>query len=172
MGEPISTKKLGGVTYNANQFTGEKLQDGKFKLTAKKTGETLIFGQQPKGVPQKENTYQDSDYVENGVRMRQLNPKIELDANKGVFYDDNNFSLTDIMGATFSSSQDAISHVDLNDCENTKVDLAANDSRWFGDTASVQGGKGNRVILDSQDSAEIGYDSIEGEGIADQKDYE
>ncbi|MBQ8460006.1 hypothetical protein IJ541_07880 [bacterium] len=171
MGDPISTKQLGGVTYNANQFTGETLQDGRFKLTAKKTGETLIFGQQPKSVPQEKNVHSATDYVEAGVRMRILNPKIELNVNKGVFYDDNNFSLTDIMGATFSSSKDAVSHVNLNDCQDTKVDLAVNESSWFGDKASIQGGKGNRVILDSQDSAEIGYNVIKGEGTANQKDY-
>ncbi len=36
MGDPISTKKLGGVTYNANQFKGETLKDGRFKLTVRK----------------------------------------------------------------------------------------------------------------------------------------
>lgn len=172
MGDPISTKKLGGVTYNANQFKGETLQDGRFKLTAKKTGETLIFSQQPKGVPQKKDVWGGDDYQENGVRMRPLNPKIELNVDKGLLYDDNNFSLTDIMGATFTSSKDAVSNVDLKECQNVTVDLAANDSKLFGDYAYIDGGNDNRVKLDVKDSAYMNYKTIEGEGIADQKDYE
>ena len=172
MGEPISTKKLGGVTYNANQFIGETLQDGRFKLTAKKTGETLVFGKQPEGVPQKEGRLGSNDYVRDGVRMRPLNPKIELEVAGGLIYDDNYFSLTDIMGATFSSSKDAVSKVTLHECEDTKIDLAANDSKWYGDDATIKGGKNNTVKLDKQDSAQINGKMVEGKGTADQKDYE
>ncbi len=130
----------------------------------------MIFSQQAKGVP--DDVYRSTNYEENGVRMRPLNPRIELNVNEGIFYDDNNFSLTDIMGATFSSSKDAISKVTLHKCEDTKIDLAANDSSWYGDSATIRDGKNNQVILDDEDSARINGKLVEGKGTADQKDYE
>ena len=111
MPEPISTKKLGGVTYNANQFRGQKLENGEFKLTAIKTGETITFKQQPEAIPAEANiAYGRSEYYyKNGTRMRTIKPEVKLSVDDGLLYDDNNFTLTDIMGATFKSSKEAVS---------------------------------------------------------------
>ena len=195
MGEPISTKKLGGVTYNANQFTGRELGNGQFELKAKNGGEKLIFPRQsdlrtvgyetkyytPDG---KEYTYQryGMDGLESfdGQKLTkkdipiygERNAKIELNTHDHVMYDDNHFTISEMMGATFSSSKDTVAHVKLENCESTTVDLAANRSRWSGDSANIKGGQNNRVILDNEDSAKINDKSVKGEGIADQKDYE
>jgi len=195
MAEPISTKTLGGVTYNANQFTGRELGNGQFELKAKNGGEKLIFPRQsdlrtvgyetkyytPDG---KEYTYQryGMDGLESfdGQKLTkkdipiygERNAKIELNTHDHVMYDDNHFTISEMMGATFSSSKDTVAHVKLENCESTTVDLAANRSRWYGDNAKIEGGQGNKVILDDEDSAKINGKSVKGEGIADQKDYE
>ena len=195
MGEPISTKKLGGVTYNANQFTGRELGNGQFELKAKNGGEKLIFPRQsdlrtvgyetkyytPDG---KEYTYQryGMDGLESfdGQKLTkkdipiygERNAKIELNTHDHVMYDDNHFTISEMMEATFSSSKDTVAHVKLENCESTTVDLAANRSRWYGDSANIKGGQNNRVILDNEDSAKINDKPVKGEGIADQKDYE
>ena len=76
-----------------------------------------------------------------------------------------------MLGATFTSSKDTVSHVNLSNSSNTTINLAANDSKWYGDTATVEGGANNKVILDKEDTAQInGYD-VEGQGTAAQKDY-
>ena len=75
------------------------------------------------------------------------------------------------MGATFTSSENTVSHVDLKDSSNTTIDLAANDSKWYGDDAQVTGGANNKVILDNNDTATIEGNPVEGQGTAAQKDY-
>lgn len=178
MTEPIKTKTIGGVTYNANQFRGQKLENGEFKLTAKKTGETITFKQQPEAIPAEANiAYGRSEYYyENGIRMRTIKPEVKLSVDDGLFYDDNNFTLTDIMGATFKSSKESVSKVTLDACQDTNVDLSANRSTLFGDYAKIDCGKNNQVILDDKDSASFlslkKSSTVEGKGVADQKDYE
>lgn len=195
MGEPISTKKLGGVTYNANQFTGRELGNGQFELKAKNGGEKLIFPRQSDlrtvGYETKYYTPDGKEYTHQRYGMDGLesfdgqkltkkdipiygerNAKIELNTHDHVMYDDNHFTISEMMGATFSSSRDTVAHVKLENCESTTVDLAANRSRWYGDNAKIEGGQGNKVILDDEDSAKINNKSVKGEGIADQKDYE
>lgn len=49
--------------------------------------------------------------------------------------------------------------------------MAANDSKWYGDTATVEGGANNKVILDKEDTAKINEYDVEGQGTAAQKDY-
>lgn len=195
MAEPISTKTLGGVTYNANQFTGRELGNGQFELKAKNGGEKLIFPRQSDlrtvGYETKYYTPDGKEYTHQRYGMDGLesfdgqkltkkdipiygerNAKIELNTHDHVMYDDNHFTISEMMGATFSSSKDTVAHVKLENCESTTVDLAANRSRWYGDNAKIEGGQGNKVILDDEDSAKINGKSVKGEGIADQKDYE
>lgn len=88
----------------------------------------------------------------------------------GLIYDDVYFNITNVMGATFTSSRDTVSHVRLENSSNTTVDLSANNSKWFGDSATIAGGANNNVILDKKDTATINGVDIEGKGIAAQKD--
>lgn len=181
MGEPVNTKIIGGVRYNANQFTAKELGNGKFELKAKNGGETLIFPQQPvlKPLPEEQQTNGEMVPVPgdthgakyNSGIFRETNPRIELKTNKNLMYDDNYFTISDMMGATFTSSKNTVAHVKLEDSEDTKINLAANDSKWYGDHANIQGGQRNKVILDKEDSARINGRSVEGKGTADQKDY-
>lgn len=176
MTKPIKTRKIGGVTYNQNQFRGEKLKNGEFKLTVKKTGETITFKQQPETIPAEKNvTYSRREYYyKDGVRVRTIKPEVKLSVDDGLIYDDNNFTLTEIMGATFKSSKEAVSRVTLDACQDTTVDLSANESKLFGDYAKINRGKNNQVILDEKDTArfDVSPADIEGKGFADQKDYE
>ena len=144
MSKPINNKTLGGVTYNANTFEGKALKDGKYQLTSKNGGETLIFGQQQDG-------------------------KIEV--RNGIFDTFSNFTISNIKGAEFKSSKKTMCNVDVNDCENVTVDLAHNKTIFCGDVANIKGGKNNEVILDSKDYAYIKDEKIKGEGTAAQKDY-
>ena len=80
--------------------------------------------------------------------------------------------MTDIFGATFSTSSKTVSHVTTDTSYNCKIDLSANDSVLFGDNAKIKGGSNNTVILDDKDSAKIGSKSIKGKGEAAQKDYQ
>ena len=91
--------------------------------------------------------------------------------SKGWFYDDTDFDISGVMGATFSTSKETVSTVTLTDSEDCTIDLSANESSWYGDKAYIEGGKNNSVILDDEDSAVINDVKIEGEGEADQKDY-
>ena len=187
--DPINNKQLGGVTYNANQFNAQTLGNGEFALTAKKGGEKLIFRQQQQTevkVKDGEHDYYrysdgsqseyPSQYIdgknEAGIPMKKANPRIEMRTDKGLFVDDNNFTISDMMGATFTSSTKAVANVTVKDSSDVKVDLAKNDSFLFGDTAKIEGGENNEVKMDSKDSARINSKAVEGEGTAAQKDYE
>ena len=75
------------------------------------------------------------------------------------------------MGGYFTSSENTVSHVTLTNSSDTTIDLAANNSKWFADDATVKDGANNTVILDGQDTAIINNKSVEGEGSAAQKDY-
>ena len=60
----------------------------------------------------------------------------------------------------------------VQDNQNPTVDLAANDSSWYGDYAKIEGGSNNKLILDEEDKAVINWCNVTGEGTATQKDYE
>lgn len=75
------------------------------------------------------------------------------------------------MGARFSTSNKSIADVNLNNCENTYVDLARNSSQLYGDKVSINNEKNNFVQLDKKDTAEINGQHVEGKGFASQKDY-
>ena len=134
MGEPISTKKLGGVTYNANQFTGRELGNGQFELKAKNGGEKLIFPRQ-------------SDLRTVGYETKYYTPD----------------------GKEYTYQRYGMDGLESFDGQKlTKKDIPIYGER----NAKIEGGQGNRVILDDEDSARINNKSVKGEGIADQKDYE
>lgn len=170
MTEPVDMKKLGGLSYNANLVSSaKKLKNGKFEIVFK-SGEKITYPYQKDfvlsdGSSGIAKTGEDID----GDGHR--NAAIRQSINGGFIYDDTYFDITNVMGATFTSSKDTVSHVNLSNSSNTTIDLAANDSKWYGDTATVEGGANNKVILDKEDTAQInGYD-VEGQGTAAQKDY-
>ena len=180
MADPVKLVTLGGLTYNANLATGRDNGDGTFPISFN-SGEKLTYPQQPVLIqkPEDEQTNGEMRPVPNG-RMgeqynsgvfREANPSVEQRINSNWIYDDTYFNITDVMGATFSSSKDTVSHVTLDDCVDTTVDLAKNKSRWYADHADVNGGHGNEVILDGQDTANIDGHLISGKGTATQDSY-
>lgn len=170
MTEPVDMKKLGGLSYNANLVSSaKKLKNGKFEIVFK-SGEKITYPYQKDfvradGSHGKAKTGEDID----GDGHR--NAAIRQSINGGLIYDDTYFDITNVMGATFTSSKDTVSHVNLSNSSNTTIDLAANDSKWYGDTATVEGGANNKVILDKEDTAKINEYDVEGQGTAAQKDY-
>lgn len=170
MTEPVDMKKLGGLSYNANLVSSaKKLKNGKFEIVFK-SGEKITYPYQKDfvradGSHGKAKTGEDIDG--DGYR----NAAIRQSINGGLIYDDTYFDITNVMGATFTSSKDTVSHVNLSNSSNTTIDLAANDSKWYGDTATVEGGANNKVILDKEDTAKINEYDVEGQGTAAQKDY-
>jgi hypothetical protein len=180
MAEPIKNVILGGLTYNANQVKDAKDNgNGTFTISFK-TGETLTYPEQsPLREKPKEKQYvngemlpvpNSNDKYNSGI-FYEVNPSVSLRVDDGWIYDDTCFTISDVMGATFKSNKDTVSHVTLDNCNNTIVNLAANNSRWYGDAATIKGGEGNEVILDKNDTAVINGKSIDGEGTAAQKDY-
>ena len=170
MTEPVDMKKLGGLSYNANLVSSaKKLKNGKFEIVFK-SGEKITYPYQKDfvradGSHGKAKTGEDIDG--DGHRNAAIRQRI----NGGLIYDDTYFDITNVMGATFTSSKDTVSHVNLSNSSNTTIDLAANDSKWYGDTATVEGGANNKVILDKEDTAKINEYDVEGQGTAAQKDY-
>lgn len=170
MTEPVDMKKLGGLSYNANLVSSaKKLKNGKFEIVFK-SGEKITYPYQKDfvlsdGSSGIAKTGEDID----GDGHR--NAAIRQSINGGFIYDDTYFDITNVMGATFTSSKDTVSHVNLSNSSNTTIDLAANDSKWYGDTATVEGGANNKVILDKEDTAKINEYDVEGQGTAAQKDY-
>lgn len=188
MGEPINNKTLGGVSYNANQFTGKDLGNGQFELKAKHGGESLIFGQQSKiqyygysdgsraNDPREhklvlKNGANGAYHVEENARLMETNPRIEMKTDEGWFVDDNNFTIADMMGATFHASEETVANVKLENSSNVTLELGTNASKYYGDHAEIIGGENNEVVLDGKDSARINGKFVEGRGIAAQKDY-
>jgi hypothetical protein len=177
--EPVKLVTLGGLTYNANLATGKDNGNGTFTISFK-SGEKLTYPEQPKlrQLPEDEQTNGEMKpdpsrpgAMYNSGIFREVNPRVEQRIDSGLIYDDTHFNITDVMGATFSSSKKTVAQVVLTDCVDTKVDLAKNQSRWYGDHASVEGGHGNEVILDSEDSAIINAHNVSGEGTAAQDSY-
>lgn len=197
MTEPIKNVTLGGITYNANLAKGREVENGKFEIVFN-SGEKLAYPKQSERIikadPDEVEFYITSDgkRVESASKMKYGNryeayidghyvevtparlakPSVSQTIEGGLIYDDTCFNISDVMGATFTSHKDTVSDVNLKDCKDTTVNLAANDSRWYGDTAFIEGGEGNEVILDKEDSAMINGQSVEGKGTAAQKDYE
>lgn len=180
MTEPVNMKKFGGLSYNANLVSStRKLKNGNYEMIFK-SGEKITYPYQKDFVPDKGytdtavtgedmGTYVDADFYPNERVPR--NARIDQSINENLVYDDTYFDIRNVMGATFTSSKDTVSHVKLNNSSNTTIDLSANNSKWYGDDASIQGGANNRVILDKEDSARIKGRSINGQGTAAQKDY-
>ncbi len=190
MTEPVNNKTLGGLTYNANLVkSAKKVGNNSYEIIFK-TGEKITY---PEQTPFKPNArevdgyyyFKDEDdpkavtgeslntnqhyYRENETFPRDAS--ITQDISSGLIYDDTMFDIKNVMGAKFTSSKETVTSVLLHNCSSTTVDLGANNSKWYGDTATVIGGANNKVILDSNDSARINGKNIEGEGAAAQKDY-
>jgi len=180
MGDPVKLVTLGGLTYNANLATGEDNGNGTFTIFFK-SGEKLTYPEQPKlmELPKDQQLkYGDmrpmpdgsSGQYDSGI-FREANPRVEQKIDSNLIYDDTYFNITDVMGATFSSSENTVSHVTLDDCVDTTVDLAKNRSSWYADHAKVNGGHGNEVKLDDKDTARIDGHGISGRGTAAQDSY-
>ena len=180
MTEPVDMKKLGGLSYNANLVSSaKKLKNGKFEIIFK-TGEKLVYPQQEDFKPGHGMafSYDLDKYVPAAETGEALDiSKVDRQAtifqsnHGGLMYDNTYFDIRNVMGATFTSSKDTVSHVELNNSSNTTIDLSANNSKWFGDKARVKGGANNKVILDKEDTAIINGHYIDGQGTAAQKDY-
>lgn len=179
MADPVKLVTLGGLTYNANLATGRDNGNGTFTISFK-SGEKITYPEQPKlrQLPEDEQTNGEMKpdpsrpgAMYNSGVFREANPRVEQKIDSNLVYDDTYFNITDVMGATFSSSKDTVSHVNLTDCVDTTVDLAKNQSRWYGDNAKVKGGHGNEVKLDDEDTANIDGHLISGEGTAAQDSY-
>ena len=159
MTEPVNMKTLGGLSYNENLVSlARELKNGKFEIVFK-SGEKITYPYQKDFVPS------DDDYY------KARNATIHQTTVSGLVYDDTYFDIKNVMGATFTSSGDTVSHVNLKDSSDTTIDLAANDSKWYGDNVNVSGGANNKVILDNNDTANIEGCPVEGQGVAAQKDY-
>lgn len=176
MAEPVNTKNLGGLSYNANLVSSaKKLKNGNYEIIFK-SGEKITYPYQKDFVPGEGWT----DTAVTGENMGKYacdnervprNARIEQSIEGHLVYDDTYFDITNVMGATFTSSKDTVSHVNLNNSSGTTINLAANDSKWFSDTADVDSGANNKVILDKEDTATINGRGVKGQGTAAQKDY-
>lgn len=189
MAEPIKKATLGGLVYNSNLATGRNLGNGQYEIKYN-TGEILKYGEQKTRMAYFQSGERVSEqYVvkffdkplneisaealdENNFTVRQVTPEIEQTVHKGLIWDSTNFDIKEVMGATFTSSKDTVTTVNLQDSENCKIDLAANDSSYYADKANIKGGANNEVILDDEDAATIGDTHVCGRGTAAQKDYE
>lgn len=177
MAEPVNMKNLGGLRYNANLVSSaKKLKNGEYEITFK-SGEKITYPYQKDFVPD----YGYTDTAVTGEKMGQQaweNDRVPRDARidqsikSNLVYDDTYFDITNVMGATFTSSKDTVSHVNLKNSSNTTINLAANNSKWYSDTANVEDGANNKVILDKEDTATINGIGVKGQGTAAQKDYQ
>ena len=199
MSGPIKTATIGGVKYNANLFDAKDLGNGKYQLTSKKTKEIMIFPQQSttRDYEDDRNYYYngrklDPNETFNGKKVSQMSdeelynygvettcrtPKISLDIDEGMIWDDAYYTISQVDGLEFKSSKESVSHVQLEDCNDGQIDLSANNSRHYGDSATISGGSGNEVIMDDQDTAQIEREGkvhpayTRGAGTAAQDDY-
>ncbi len=186
MTEPVNNKTLGGLTYNANLVkSAKKIGNDSYEIIFK-TGEKITYPEQtpfkpdlssikryngePKAVTGENLNTTKTIFSKNETVPR--NASIRQNISGGLIYDDTNFEITNVMGAKFTSSRNTVTNVKLENCSSTTVDLGANNSKWFGDSANILYGANNEVILDSNDSAIINKKIIDGEGTAAQKDYQ
>lgn len=185
MADPIKNVTLGGLTYNANDAkTAKENGDGTYTIFFK-TGETLTYPKQS-GLRMKPEDEQwngemlqspdDPDAKYNSGVFDAVHPRVSQRVDGGLITDDVYFDISEVMGAKFTSHKDNVSKVTLQDCVDTMVNLAANNSRVWGDTVKIKGGSGNEVVLDKKDSATIVQPkrniNIEGKGIAAQNAYD
>lgn len=199
MADPVNMSIHGGMSYNANDAIPEygtkvgreglaSRDENKFILRFK-SGETVEYSQQPTryeyfdasgnkipedevaGLPQEVLNAQPGSNLWGGITKKEVIPTITKRTEDGLRYDDNYFNISNAMGATFTTSKKTVAHVTLDNCQDTTVDLAANDSAWYGDEAEVKGGANNEVVLDAEDKACINGKEIKGKGTAAQKDY-
>ena len=177
MTQPIDNRTLGGLTYNHNMVrSAEKLNNGNYQIIFK-TGEKLTYPQQKDFVVAEGRTSTTtgesipfSYYYKEGDTIPR-NAQVDTYFEDGVIVDDSRFHITNVMGATFTSSNDAQTKVYLENSSDCTIDLSANNSRLYPDEAIVIDGAKNKVVLDSKDEAEINDYDISGEGIANQEDY-
>lgn len=172
MTEPVDMKTLGGLRYNANLVSSaRKLKNGKFEIIFK-SGEKITYPYQKDFVPSDDEYYKakTGEDIPSSLTL-QRDATIDQKTYHNWVYDDTYFDITNVMGATFTSSKDTVSHVALRNSSDTIIDLSANDSKWYGDDAKVSGGANNKVILDNNDTATIEGNPVEGQGTAAQKDY-
>ncbi len=190
MTEPINNVSLGGLTFNSNVAKGREVEKGKF-LIEFHSGEKLSYPQQPEtyeyydaagvkiskdkvaGLPKEVLNAKPGSGLWGGITKKVVTPKVTQKIDTGaILHDDAYFEISNVMGATFESSKGLVSHVTLDNCEDTKVDLAKNYSRYFGDDVKINGGANNEVELDHKDKANINGKEVKGWGTAAQKDYE
>lgn len=185
MAEPIKTVTFGGLTYNANDVqstsTETDKKGNKTFIINFKTGETMKYPRQNylgkliEEYDMVKGHKKSYEYIINEQLYRtnsnDLQPKVEVKVKDGWIYDNTTFDISGVMGATFTTSKNTVAKVNLDNCYKCKVDLAANESSFYGDNAHIRGGNGNTVVLDSHDKASIHGKRIEGPGEADQKDY-
>lgn len=154
--KPVSLQKYHGVQIDENNvkkaYVDEKTKNMVIEF---KTGETLSFPKQDES---------------NNAEVKVLNYCNTFD-NRLTNSTRSDFSITDCMGAKFSSSKENISEVNLYGCKDCEVDLAANNSKLFADRAFVVGGENNKVKLDARDKACINNNYVKGEGTAAQNEY-
>ena len=121
MTEPVDMKKLGGLSYNANLVSSaKKLKNGKFEIVFK-SGEKITYPYQKDFVRSDGSSgiaKTGEDIDGDGHR----NAAIHQRTDGGLIYDDTYFNITNVMGATFTSSKDTVSHVNLSNSSNTTID--------------------------------------------------
>ena len=157
MTRPVSTKMFGGLTYNENDVTRTvKNQNGTFTLIFK-DGAKLTYPKQEEGQMGRYGAW-------NSIIVR----------NENEYNDDNtenaSYTLSSIMGATFTSSNKLSTRVTLDYCGECNVDLKSN--KLDGDIAHVNDGYNNVVDLGEHDVASFGKNFVWGAGKAAQKDCE
>lgn len=183
-----TAREINPKPFGRQPMPGEPTEPKKFILKFK-SGETISYYEQPKryeyfdakgeripenklaSLPSEVLNAEAGDKLWGGITKREIVPTVSLEIDGSLQYDDTYFDISNVMGAQFTSSRETVSHVTLNNCENTTVDLAANESTLFGDEAKVNGGKGNRIIMDKKDHMYYTDDRggmssrIEGPGI-------
>jgi len=146
--KPPQKKSVGGVTYDANHFNATRLPDGRYQLQAKKSKEIIIFPAQ-------------SSTVQTGDTTKPRQAEVKFNIERGLYWDDTKYNLSEIDGCEFQASKRGRTNVDLNNCTNSTVDLSANDSLFFGDHVKTNNHGNNTIILDRSDSAEVHCDKMQ-----------
>jgi len=178
MGDPIKMETHGGLRYNANEAKPSITKDGKFQLIFKSG--TLTYPQQNYSGYQDANGRPVPGHVINafsenlskhGIYPDNKKPEVREKSHGGLLVETTELNMANIMGATFTSSTDTQVKVKLTDgSTDNYIDLAANDSKVFGDSAFIDGGSGNTVKLDNQDFANVDGQIIDSKGEHKQPD--
>lgn len=157
MTEPV-VKNLGGLTYPADSVKSAiKLKNGQYELIFK-TGEKFTYPEQKPFDTNRENYLLNKattgETLPEFIKPDETAPRnaeITQRTKSGLLYDDTYFNITNVMGGYFTTSEESVSHVFLDNSSGTTINLGANDSKIFPDTGSIDGGAGNKLILDNQD---------------------